>query len=269
MFLENKTLALVTCMSNNSQASDCVSLLFESNSCSLFLSSIFLHLPLIFKAILSRMIGVYFILPASLSHVNLLFAVVNFVIPCYNHLKEGGGYNMIDAILNFIERFSDLIGVILQCVTTFSIFFLAFRKDRYMQKIDSFQQRFKQLYSPFYRKILVGCFSNEHRLSSAPIETRSIFLDLFSQNVEYMSATSQALYTNFYFEFLNLLEAYNGNPDYPFKSTAKNFDIAFIQLSQELLSDYAYICRRLQLPKPLSFFQLYDAQSTILTTLKK
>lgn len=80
------------------------------------------------------MIGVYFILPASLSHVNLLFAVVNFVIPCYNHLKEGGGYNMIDAILNFIERFSDLIGVILQCVTTFSIFFLAFRKDRYMQK---------------------------------------------------------------------------------------------------------------------------------------
>ena len=45
-----------------------------------------------FKAILSRMIGVYFILPASLSHVNLSFPIVNSVVPCYNHLNEGGDY---------------------------------------------------------------------------------------------------------------------------------------------------------------------------------
>ena len=154
-------------------------------------------------------------------------------------------------MLDFIERFSEIISVIIQSITTIVIFFLAFGKDRYMQSRTVLQSRLENLYCPFYQKFLVGSFHKNNTLSTASIEVRTTFLDLLSKNIQYMNAKSQTLYFAFYIEFLNLLEAYDNNPDFPFAENAKAFDYAFISLSKSLLSEYAHICRQLKLPKPL------------------
>ena len=159
---------------------------------------------------------------------------------------------MVESILQFIERFSDIIGIVFQCLTTLIIFFLAFGKDRYMKTLTTLHIRLERLYFPFYQKFTMGHFNDEHRLSSSPFETRSCFLELFSKNIQYMGTKSQALFSEFYIEFFNMLEADDNNSDFPVDITSKNFDKAFIALSNSLLSEYMCICKRLKLPKPLS-----------------
>lgn len=158
---------------------------------------------------------------------------------------------MIMLITGAVSAIPEFIGAIIQSITTIVIFFLAFRKDRYFKNTDTLHKRLDKLYFPFYQKFMVGNFSNEHKLSSCALETRAVFLDLFSQNLHYMGSKSQLIYIEFYTAFLHLLEAYDGNKDFPLDKISNSFDKAFTDISKSLLSEYNHICRQLKLPKPI------------------
>ena len=83
------------------------------------------------------------------------------------------------------------------------------------------------------------------------IEVRSTFLDIMTQNIYLMEPLSQAMYSDFYFAFLNLAEAENGNPEYPYEKCAQKMDEVFEDLSKAIFIEYRQILKKCHLPVPL------------------
>ena len=80
---------------------------------------------------------------------------------------------------------------------------------------------------------------------------RSIFLDLMTRNLHLMEPHSQAMYSEFYSVYLDLLEAENNNPEYSLNECSENFDAIFNKLTKQILTEYKYILKKCHLPVPL------------------
>lgn len=65
-----------------------------------------------------------------------------------------------------------------------------------------------------------------------------------------MEPKSQALYPDFYLAFLNMLEAENGNKDYPLDKCSEELDIAFNRLKNAVFTEYKGILKKCNLPVP-------------------
>ena len=103
---------------------------------------------------------------------------------------------------------------------------------------------------PFYQKYCAGLFP-QNRLSAMSFEARSIFFDLMTQNIYLMEPLSQAMYSNFYSAYLDLLEAENNNPEYLLEESSQKLDNIFSKLSRQILIEYKGILKKCHLPVPL------------------
>ena len=59
------------------------------------------------------------------------------------------------------------------------------------------------------------------------------------------------MYSDFYLAFLNLAEAENGNPEYPYEKCAQKMDEVFEDLSKAIFIEYRQILKKCHLPVPL------------------
>lgn len=142
--------------------------------------------------------------------------------------------------------------IIVATITVIGSFILVYLnsvKDRLNQKTLVRKEQLENFYVPFYQLYCRG-FLSELNLSELDLEVRGKFLDLMSENIHLMQPKSQAMYTDFYHAFLNLLEAEDENPDYPLTETRQAFDSVFNKLSDTVLSEYKDILKKLYLPVP-------------------
>lgn len=142
-----------------------------------------------------------------------------------------------------------IIVAIISVVGSFILVYLNSIKDRFNQKTLIRKEQLEKFYVPFYQMYCRG-FLTEINLSEMGFETRSKFLGLMSENIHLMQPKSQAMYTDFYRAFLDLLEAEDGNPDYPLTETQQTFDSVFNKLSDTVLVEYKCILKKLYLPVP-------------------
>lgn len=156
---------------------------------------------------------------------------------------------MYDSFSNLTKLFVNFFPYI----TSFILFYLNYHKDLQLSKNIVLKKRLDNLYFPFYQKYTLGMYS-ELKLSESNIEIRSSFLDLCSRNLNMMENNSQKLFIEFYKNFMDLLEAYDNNPNYPFEQTAQQFDNSFAKLSKSLMTEYSQICHKLKMPAPIKYF---------------
>jgi hypothetical protein len=139
-----------------------------------------------------------------------------------------------------------IISLIGSCIAIYSNFI----KDLLTSKKVVYKERLDKFYIPFYQKYCAG-FLSANKFSSLDFEARSIFLDLFTQNIHLMDAHSQSLYSKFYLAFLNLLEAEDENPDFNMDICCDELDNVFNELCTFTFNEYKRILKQCHLPVPL------------------
>ena len=144
---------------------------------------------------------------------------------------------------------SSIIVASISACASFIAIYLSAMRDKYALKQEIRRERLNNFYIPFYQMYCRG-FLSINNLSTMGFESRGKFLDLMSKNIVFMGQKSQALYPEYYKAFLDMLEADNGNPDYPLDICQKNFDNIFDKLSKEVFIEYRRILKKSCLPVP-------------------
>ena len=108
---------------------------------------------------------------------------------------------------------STIIVAAISVIGSFTLVYLNSVKETSNKKYEIRREQLSKFYMPFYQKYCAGLFP-QNRLSAMSFEARSIFFDLMTQNIYLMEPLSQAMYSDFYSAYLDLLEAENNNPEY-------------------------------------------------------
>lgn len=145
---------------------------------------------------------------------------------------------------------SSVVVSIITVIGSFTLVYLNSIKDSSNRKYHVRQEQLSKFYIPFYQKYCAAMFP-QNQFSSMPFESRSIFLDLITQNIHLMEPCSQAMYSVFYSAFLDLLEAEDDNSDYHLQECAEKMDTIFCKLSKQILIEYKSILKKCHLPVPL------------------
>ena len=106
---------------------------------------------------------------------------------------------------------STIIVAAISVIGSFTLVYLNSVKETSNKKYEIRREQLSKFYMPFYQKYCAGLFP-QNRLSAMSFEARSIFFDLMTQNIYLMEPLSQAMYSDFYSTYLDLLEAENNNP---------------------------------------------------------
>ena len=144
----------------------------------------------------------------------------------------------------------EIIGNIITTLGAFVMVYLTSIKDNHVSKVKIIREQLDRFYIPFY-KIYCRGFLSEVKLSKMSLEARSSILDLMSDNLHLMEPGSQSMYSRYYSAYLDLLEAYDGNPAFPLERTAQNFDKTFDALCRAIFVEYITLLRKAKLPIPI------------------
>lgn len=143
--------------------------------------------------------------------------------------------------------------IISNLITTLGAFILVYLsviKDTHASKYQIIREQLDKFYIPFYQMYCRG-FLSELPLSSMSQETRGKFLDLLSNNLHLMEPLSQSLFLDFYKAFLDLLEAENGNKNFPLSKVQSRFDSIFKNLSDNIFMEYNHLLKKAKLLSPI------------------
>lgn len=145
---------------------------------------------------------------------------------------------------------STIIVAAISVIGSFTLVYLNSVKETSNKKYEIRREQLSKFYMPFYQKYCAGLFP-QNRLSTMSFEARSIFFDLMTQNIYLMEPLSQAMYSDFYSAYLDLLEAENNNPEYLLEESSQKLDNIFSKLSRQILIEYKGILKKCHLPVPL------------------
>ena len=145
---------------------------------------------------------------------------------------------------------STIIVAAISVIGSFTLVYLNSVKETSNKKYEIRREQLSKFYMPFYQKYCAGLFP-QNRLSAMSFEARSIFFDLMTQNIYLMEPLSQAMYSDFYSAYLDLLEAENNNPEYLLEESSQKLDNTFSKLSRQILIEYKGILKKCHLPVPL------------------
>ena len=145
---------------------------------------------------------------------------------------------------------STIIVAAISVIGSFTLVYLNSVKETSNKKYEIRREQLSKFYMPFYQKYCAGLFP-QNRLRAMSFEARSIFFDLMTQNIYLMEPLSQAMYSDFYSTYLDLLEAENNNPEYLLEESSQKLDNIFSKLSRQILIEYKGILKKCHLPVPL------------------
>lgn len=144
---------------------------------------------------------------------------------------------------------ASIIVAIISVIGSFVVVYLTAVKDLFTQKYQIRREQLDNFYIPFYQFYCRG-FLLYNEFSKLDPEARCNLLDLLTKNIYLMEPKSQALYPDFYLAFLNMLEAENGNKDYPLNKYSEELDAVFRKLTNAVLIEYKGILKKCNLPVP-------------------
>ena len=136
---------------------------------------------------------------------------------------------------------SSVIVSVITVIGSFTLVYLNSIKDSSDRKYNVRKEQLLKFYVPFYQRYRMGFFP-QNQLST---------MDIMTQNIHLMEPLSPAMYSDFYLAFLNLAEAENGNPEYPYEECAQKMDEIFEDLSKTIFIEYRQILKKCHLPVPL------------------
>lgn len=151
--------------------------------------------------------------------------------------------------MNVLSILAIALSPVLSTITTFAVLFITKKIDRKAEQRQVDMIRIEKLYSVFYQKCLTIFYPQDDTFLTE-LEIAGNFLDIFTQNIIYMSNASQKLYTEYYKAFLNYhLHEENETPD------ISELNIAFKKIGKSLQQDYISLCKKLRLEKPIELFE--------------
>lgn len=152
-------------------------------------------------------------------------------------------------INNLLDYSLRLVDAVLPFASGIIIFYLTTGKEKRTTRKDTLQKRLDSFYIPYYqyycRKLL-----SINELSSFPTEHIHELFEFLSKNICNMGTQSQAMYSDFYLSYCDLLNARNAKPGYFLSICSKKFENSFTALSNQIFTEYSDICHKLKLPAP-------------------
>lgn len=144
---------------------------------------------------------------------------------------------------------SAIIVSIISVIGSFVLVYLSTIKETFERKYQVRKEQLDKFYIPFYQMYCRG-FMSQIKFSDFPMETKLEFLDMLSTNIYLLEPKSQSLYPQYYRSLLDLMEAEDGNPDFPLDTIKNNFDTISQQLISQILNEYKHILKKCRLPVP-------------------
>lgn len=152
-------------------------------------------------------------------------------------------------INNLLDYSLRLVDAVLPFASGIIIFYLTIGKEKQTTRKDVLQKRLESFYIPYYqyycRKLL-----SINELSSFSTEHIHELFEFLSKNICNMGTDSQAMYSDFYLSYCDLLEARRGTPHYFLGICSNKFEACFTALSNQIFAEYSDICHKLKLPAP-------------------
>ena len=139
--------------------------------------------------------------------------------------------------MNVLSILAVVLSPILSTLTTFAIMFFTRKFEKSEKERQIMMTKIEKLYAPFYQNCL-RVFYPENDTFLNNIETASKFLDLFSNNISYMSNASQRLFPSFYKAFLDNFFSDNESNEY-----LSELNIAFKTIGTAIQQDYITLWR--------------------------
>lgn len=146
----------------------------------------------------------------------------------------------------------EILKILVPSLTSIFLVYLALMKDNFISKRLVYKERVEKFYSIFYVKYNSGLLMYRE-LGNSSIETISVFFDLISANIYLIEPKSQQLYFSFYLSMLDVFEARNGNKEYNVESCEEKLTECFDKLTEEIIKEYKFLCKKLRLPKPIDY----------------
>lgn len=156
---------------------------------------------------------------------------------------------MSDTETNMFDHIIAILQILVPFVSAVLLYYLATIKETKVSKHKVYRERLDHYYIPFYQMYCRGFLSEEYPMGERPFDNRKTFLDLFSNNLQYMDATSQSLYSRYYQAFLNLMEAEHENP-LMLPAAKQEMNSVFDAIAKATFKEYKRLLRRLKLPVP-------------------
>ncbi|MEY8524542.1 hypothetical protein AALA90_16160 [Lachnospiraceae bacterium 38-10] len=147
-----------------------------------------------------------------------------------------------------IDQIIDILNIIIPFASALILFYLASFKEKRISKTDVYKERLQNYYIPFYQMYCRG-YLFDYPIQDMPLKSRGLFLDLFSQNIQYMDAKTQSLYPRYYRAFIALMEAEESGTS-ELKSCKSEFADIFCQITASTFSEYKHLLRKLKMPVP-------------------
>lgn len=147
-----------------------------------------------------------------------------------------------------VTLFSIIFSPIISSITTITVLMISKKIDKTNRQKEIYMLRIEKLYNPFYQLCLRGFYpENDSFLDNIKIAGK--ILDLFTDNIVYMSTKSQKQYKQFYQAFLDyFLSDNDSTPD--LSELTKSFNTIGISLQK----DYKSLCKKLRLETPIEIF---------------
>lgn len=145
---------------------------------------------------------------------------------------------------------STIIVAAISVIGSFTLVYLNSVKETSNRKYEIRKEQLSKFYIPFYQRYCAGLFP-QNQLSAMSSEARARFFNLITQNIYLMEPLSQAMYSDFYSAYLDLLEAESNNPEYSLEESSRKLDTIFNKLSRQILIEYKGILKKCHLPVPL------------------
>ena len=144
------------------------------------------------------------------------------------------------------------LNTIIPVLSIFASYFLGRSQANIKFKREQAQHRYSSFYAPFFTRLYAGRLW-ELPPSSMKFEVRSIFLDLFTQNISLLGPKLQSLYADLHRAHCNLLWYESGDSGYD--SAPVEYDRIFMQIVESAIAESKPLCRFLRLPPIAQAFE--------------
>lgn len=151
----------------------------------------------------------------------------------------------------------EILKIVVPALTSVFLVYLALVKDNFISKKNVYKERVEKFYSQFYIKYNSGLMMY-HEIGNCPVDTISVFFDLISKNIHLIEPKSQKLYFGFYLAMLDVFEARDGNKKFNVEICEEKLTICFDELTNEIMNEYKFLCKKLKLPRPIDYIKDFD-----------
>ncbi len=143
-------------------------------------------------------------------------------------------------------NFMEILNYLIPFATIVLSYVLGRVQEHHSYKKTVLKERYEKFYVPFLSLIYRGMLWNISDYSAESLESKSIWLDLIFNNIQYIDRHTQELLPEYYETFLNLLEFEDGNQQ--FVTAPNDYNRAFTNVVNSVLSESIKLSRKLRLP---------------------